>query len=60
MAICDMGYSKPRAYALLKELRDSFVDELKNAYGSQAINYGSIIETIDKPYQFIRFGKKTL
>jgi len=44
----------------LGEVKEAFAGELKKVYGSQSVDYRSHIETIDKPFAFIKFGKANM
>ncbi len=58
MAVAEKSFSKALAFAFLKEIQDLFIGLLKTTYGRQGVNYGSIIETIEKPYQFAKMDKE--
>ena len=46
------------AFVFLKDVADSFQDELRNSYGTSAgIDYLSKIETIENSYSFLKFEK---
>ncbi len=57
LAVCEKNYAQQLAFAFLEQVKDAFVGELKRVFGSEAaIDYRSRIETIDKPFAFIKFG----
>lgn len=58
LAICEKNYPQNLAFAYLEEVKEAFAGELKKVYGSQSVDYRSHIETIDKPFAFIKFDKE--
>ena len=40
----------------LEDINDGFLEELKNVFGTNSVDYYSKLETIDRAYYFIRFG----
>jgi len=63
--VCYLGlfeycYPKMLAFTFLEELCDLFREELKQAFGSGSVDHRSHIETIDKPYSFVRFDRQIL
>lgn len=51
-------YPKRLAFLFLSELKSQFQDEMRREFGTGVgIDYRSKIETIDKPYYFIRFER---
>jgi hypothetical protein len=38
------------------DIAESFMDELRNKYGTSGVDYQSKIETIDNSYAFLKFG----
>jgi len=58
LAICEKNYAQPLAFAYLEQVKEAFIAELKKVYGSLAVDYRSHIETIDKPFAFIKFDKE--
>ena len=46
LVLCDKTFSKRLAYTYLEDLQGEF-----------AVQYGSRVETVSRPYTFIEFGK---
>lgn len=58
MTIAERQYNQKLVFVFLQELAHAFHDELRNTYGSaNNIDYLSKIETIEKQYSFLKFGK---
>eukprot|EP00920_Eleutheroschizon_duboscqi_P043674 GHVT01104086.1.p1 GENE.GHVT01104086.1~~GHVT01104086.1.p1 ORF type:complete len:158 (+),score=29.93 GHVT01104086.1:358-831(+) len=58
MLLCASSYPKRLAFALLADLQHAFFEELKNDYGaSGGVDFRSLIETVERPYQFIKFDR---
>jgi len=58
LAVFDRSYPKNLAFAFLEEVAKLFQEELKREFGTGAVDYRSHIETIEKPYYFIRFDRQ--
>lgn len=58
MALFDKGYPKNFAFAFLEEIHKLFQEELKREFGTGSVDYRSHIETIEKPYYFIKFDRQ--
>eukprot|EP00927_Polykrikos_kofoidii_P077371 TRINITY_DN74314_c0_g1_i1.p2 TRINITY_DN74314_c0_g1~~TRINITY_DN74314_c0_g1_i1.p2 ORF type:complete len:226 (-),score=53.51 TRINITY_DN74314_c0_g1_i1:47-724(-) len=58
MALFDKGYPKNMAFAFLEEISRLFQEELKREFGTGSVDYRSHIETIEKPYYFIKFDRQ--
>jgi len=58
MALFDKNYPKNLAFAFLEDISRLFQEELKREYGSGAVDYRSRVETIEKPYYFIKFDRQ--
>lgn len=58
MALFDKGYPKNLAFAFLGDIQRLFLEELKREYGTSSVDYRSRIETIEKPYYFIKFDRQ--
>jgi vesicle transport protein SEC22 len=58
MALFDRSYPKKLAFAFLEDIHKSFQDELKREFGTGSVDYRSHIETIEKPYYFIKFDRQ--
>jgi len=56
----DYRYPKALAFSFLEEVRDLFREELKQAFGTGSVDHRSHIETITKPYYFVRFDRQIL
>lgn len=57
LVIAERTYPQKLAFVYLKDLAESFQDELKSTYGtSGGVDYLSRIETIESSYSFIKFG----
>lgn len=54
MTLTDRGYNKKLAFAFLDEIYRAFQDELVREWGTQGVDYRSKIDTIEKPYYFIK------
>eukprot|EP00921_Rhytidocystis_pertsovi_P003064 GHVQ01005100.1.p1 GENE.GHVQ01005100.1~~GHVQ01005100.1.p1 ORF type:complete len:227 (+),score=26.01 GHVQ01005100.1:324-1004(+) len=58
MTLCERSYPKKLAFTFLDEIQRLFVEELKREFGSsQSLDYRSLVETIEKPYYFIKFDR---
>mmetsp|Transcript_5155 Transcript_5155/g.14540 ORF Transcript_5155/g.14540 Transcript_5155/m.14540 type:complete len:226 (+) Transcript_5155:102-779(+) len=58
MAVFDRGYPKNLAFAFLRDVHNLFQEELKREFGTGSVDYRSHIETIEKPYYFIKFDRQ--
>lgn len=58
MALFDRSYPKNLAFAFLEDIHKSFQEELKREFGTGSVDYRSHIETIEKPYYFIKFDRQ--
>lgn len=58
LTVCGSSYPKKLAFSFLEDIRAAFQEELQTAFGTHAVDYRSIIETIEKPYYFVKFGKQ--
>lgn len=58
MALFDSNYPQNLAFRYLEDIRQAFAEELKREFGSSgAVDYRSHIETIEKPYFFVKFDR---
>lgn len=57
LTVCGSSYPKRLAFSFLEDIRAAFQEELQTAFGTHAVDYRSIIETIEKPYYFVKFGR---
>merc|ERR1719482_2687249 len=58
LALFDKGYPKNLAFAFLEDIHKLFQEDLKREFGSGSVDYRSHIETIEKPYYFIKFDRQ--
>lgn len=58
IALFPITYPKKLAFLFLNDISKLFNEELMIQYGTHSIDYQSIIETIEKPYSFIKFDRK--
>merc|ERR1740130_1756531 len=58
MALFDKGYPKNLAFSFLEDIHRLFQEELKREFGTGSVDYRSHIETIEKPYYFIKFDRQ--
>ncbi|CRG94258.1 SNARE protein, putative [Plasmodium gallinaceum] len=58
IAVFPITYPKKLAFLFLNDICKQFNEELMIQYGTHSIDYRSIIETIEKPYSFIKFDRK--
>eukprot|EP00405_Crypthecodinium_cohnii_P041509 CAMPEP_0206560000 /NCGR_PEP_ID=MMETSP0325_2-20121206/20749_1 /ASSEMBLY_ACC=CAM_ASM_000347 /TAXON_ID=2866 /ORGANISM="Crypthecodinium cohnii, Strain Seligo" /LENGTH=225 /DNA_ID=CAMNT_0054061649 /DNA_START=188 /DNA_END=865 /DNA_ORIENTATION=+ len=58
LALFDKSYPKNLAFAFLEDIQKLFIEELKREYGTSSVDYRSRIETIEKPYYFIKFDRQ--
>jgi len=58
MALFDRGYPKNLAFAFLEDIHRLFQEELKREFGTGSVDYRSHVETIEKPYYFIKFDRQ--
>lgn len=57
LTLAERKYPQKLAFLYLQDIADSFMDELKNTYGTTGgIDYQSKIEIIDNQYAFLKFG----
>eukprot|EP00919_Chromeraceae_sp_WS-2016_P069297 GHVR01164229.1.p1 GENE.GHVR01164229.1~~GHVR01164229.1.p1 ORF type:complete len:175 (+),score=8.06 GHVR01164229.1:297-821(+) len=58
LTICERSYPKKLAFTFLEEVQRSFIEELQKEFGSNSqVSYRSHIDTIEKPYYFIKFDR---
>mmetsp|Transcript_59560 Transcript_59560/g.159594 ORF Transcript_59560/g.159594 Transcript_59560/m.159594 type:complete len:263 (-) Transcript_59560:93-881(-) len=60
LGIFDYRYPKVLAFTFLEEVRELFREELKQSFGTGSVDHRSHIETIEKPYYFVRFDRQIL
>jgi vesicle transport protein SEC22 len=58
LALFDKGYPKNLAFAFLEDVHKLFLEDLKREFGTGSVDYRSHIETIEKPYYFIKFDRQ--
>merc|ERR1719191_824677 len=58
MALFDKAYPKNLSFAFLDDIQRLFQEELKREFGTGSVDYRSHIETIEKPYYFIKFDRQ--
>eukprot|EP00928_Gymnodinium_smaydae_P091432 TRINITY_DN75141_c0_g1_i1.p2 TRINITY_DN75141_c0_g1~~TRINITY_DN75141_c0_g1_i1.p2 ORF type:complete len:225 (-),score=65.02 TRINITY_DN75141_c0_g1_i1:68-742(-) len=58
MAMFEKSYPKNLAFAFLDDIHRLFQEELKREFGTGSVDYRSHIETIEKPYYFIKFDRQ--
>jgi len=56
----DSRYPKTLAFTFLEEVHDLFREELKQTFGTGSVDHRSHIETIERPYYFVRFHGQIL
>ncbi|CBZ53872.1 putative vesicle trafficking protein [Neospora caninum Liverpool] len=57
MTVCGASYPKKLAFSFLDDIQRAFQEELQTSFGTHAVDYRSIIETIEKPYYFVKFDR---
>lgn len=57
MCLTDRKYPQKLAFLYLQQVADAFLAELQTQFGTGAVDHHSKIETIEKQYAFIKFGK---
>ncbi|EEA07490.1 synaptobrevin family protein [Cryptosporidium muris RN66] len=57
MTLCSKSYPKKLAFSFLQEVIKYFFEELKKEFGNKDGDYRANIESIDKPYYFIKFDR---
>merc|ERR1712187_766264 len=57
MGIFDTGYPNNLAFAFIEEIHMLFQEELMKEFGTGSADHRSRIETIEKPYYFIKFER---
>merc|ERR1719487_3023491 len=58
MVLCERSYPKKLAFAFLEDIHKCFQEELKREFGTRSgVDYRSHIDTIEKPYYFIKFDR---
>jgi len=58
MGLWDKNYPKKLSFAFLEDVHKSFQEELKREFGTRSVDYRSHIDTIEKPYYFIKFDRQ--
>merc|ERR1719220_2988176 len=58
MALYDHSYPKNLAFAFLDDIHKLFQEELIREFGTGSVDYRSHIDTIEKPYYFIKFDRQ--
>jgi len=59
LTLCEKSFPRKLAFAFLDDVHRAFMEELKREFGTHAgIDYRSHIETIEKPYFFIKFDRQ--
>lgn len=58
LALFDNSYPKNMAFAFLEDIHKLFQEDLKREFGTGSVDYRSHIETIEKPYYFIKFDRQ--
>lgn len=58
MTLCERAYPDRLAFVFLEEVQKAFEEELKVEFGTHSVDYRSNIETIQKPYYFIKFDRE--
>jgi vesicle transport protein SEC22 len=58
LALFDKGYPKNMAFSFLEDVHKLFQEDLKREFGTGSVDYRSHIETIEKPYYFIKFDRQ--
>jgi vesicle transport protein SEC22 len=56
LVLADRAYPKAMAFRFLEDIKNLFIQHLVSDWG-QGVDLRSKIETIDKPYHFIRFDR---
>jgi len=57
LAMFDRSYPRNYAFAFLEDIQIIFQEELKSEFGTGSVDYRSQIDTIEKPYYFIRLDR---
>eukprot|EP01071_Lankesteria_metandrocarpae_P001388 Lankesteria_metandrocarpae@DN1512_c0_g1_i2.p1 len=57
VTLCDRSYPNKMAFSYVEEISKLFQEEMKREWGTYAVDYRSLIETIEKPYYFIKFDR---
>lgn len=57
LAAFDVGYPRNYAFAFLEDVQAVFQEELKREFGTGSVDYRSHIDTIEKPYHFVRLDR---
>uniref|UniRef100_A0A0G4I3T2 Vesicle-trafficking protein SEC22b n=1 Tax=Chromera velia CCMP2878 TaxID=1169474 RepID=A0A0G4I3T2_9ALVE len=58
MTLCQKNFPKKLSFAYLEDLHRAFLEELKKEFGTSSnVDYRSHIDTIEKPYYFIKFDR---
>ena len=58
MSLFDKSYPKNLAFCFLEDIHQLFQQELQREFGTGSVDYRSHIETIEKPYFFIKFDRQ--
>merc|ERR1719482_154789 len=58
LALFDKGYPKNLSFSFLEDIHKLFQEDLKREFGTGGVDYRSHIETIEKPYYFIKFDRQ--
>lgn len=57
LAMFDRTYPRNYAFAFLEDIQVLFKEELKREFGTGSVDYRSHIDTIEKPYYFVRLDR---
>jgi len=58
LTLCEKSFPRRLAFAFLDDIYRAFLEELKREFGTHTgIDYRSHIDTVEKPYYFIKFDR---
>merc|ERR1719150_1039177 len=58
LTLCEKNCPKKLAFGFLDDIHQSFLEELKREFGTHSgVDYRSHIDTVEKPYYFIKFER---
>lgn len=60
LAMFDRSYPRNFAFAFLEEMQTLFHEELMRTFGTGSVNHRSQIDTIEKPYYFVKLDRQIL
>lgn len=57
MTLCPKNFNRKAAFVFLDDIASDFQEELKLEFGTGSTDYMSKIETVERPYYFVKFDR---